>query len=100
MNGENFLGGSLGRGREGGRICSEGNFSGGERRATVQRGSRGGSVRDFFTGRLRRFFTDVLLFFPCVLVFNDAHPVTGEWYWGYNVLGVLYACWYCRRLRR
>lgn len=100
MGRENFLGGCWDRGREGGRSCSGGDFSGEERRVAAQRGSRGCSGGDRLAGRLRRVFTDVLLFFPCVLVFNDAHPVTGEWYWGYNVLGVLYACWYCRRLRR
>lgn len=56
MNGENFLGGSLGRGREGGRICSEGNFSGEERRATVQRGSRGGFRQGFFYRAVEAFF--------------------------------------------
>lgn len=56
MNGENFLGGSLGRGREGGRICSEGNFSGEERRATVQRGSRGGLRQGFFYRAVEAFF--------------------------------------------
>ena len=100
MDKGNFFRGCLDGGRDGGRRCSEGYSVGVEGRATVRKGSRGVSVGNLFAGGLKRVLVNVLLFFPCVLVFNDAHPVTGEWYWGYNVLGVLYSYGYCRWLRR
>lgn len=35
-----------------------------------------------------------LLALPCLLMFNDANPITGEWAYQYNIFGFVYSCWF------
>lgn len=35
---------------------------------------------------------------PCFLVFNDIDPITGEWNWGLNLMGVVYIIWFVRNI--
>lgn len=35
-----------------------------------------------------------VLALPCLLVFNDVDPVTGDWNYSMNIIGILYSMWY------
>lgn len=35
-----------------------------------------------------------LLALPSLLMFNDANPMTGEWNYTLNIVGVVYAVWF------
>ena len=35
---------------------------------------------------------------PCLLVFNDIDPITGEWNWGLNLIGVIYLLWFIKNI--
>lgn len=35
---------------------------------------------------------------PCFLVFNDLDPITGEWNWGLNLIGIVYIIWFVRNI--
>ena len=31
---------------------------------------------------------------PCLLTFNDVNPITGEWNWHWNLIGIVYSVWF------
>ncbi len=31
---------------------------------------------------------------PCLLMLNDVNPVTGDWNWQWNLLGLIYSVWF------
>lgn len=31
---------------------------------------------------------------PCLLLLNDIDPLTGEWNWHWNVIGLVYSVWF------
>lgn len=35
---------------------------------------------------------------PCLLVFNDIDPITGEWNWGLNLIGVIYLLFFVKNI--
>lgn len=35
-----------------------------------------------------------LLALPCLVMFNDATPITGEWNYTLIIIGVVYAVWF------
>ena len=35
-----------------------------------------------------------LLAAPCFLTFNEIDPITGEWNWWVNLIGVVYSVWF------
>ena len=37
-----------------------------------------------------------LLASPCLLMFNGENPLTGEWNWWINVIGLAYSVWFYR----
>ncbi len=49
-----------------------------------------------------KIFLNVLLLnvlaVPCLLVFNDIDPITGEWNWGLNLIGVIYLLWFIKNI--
>lgn len=34
---------------------------------------------------------------PCLLTFNDINPITGEWDWRLNLIGIVYSVWFNRQ---
>lgn len=49
-----------------------------------------------------KIFLNVLLLnvlaVPCLLVFNDIDPITGEWNWGLNLIGVIYLLFFIKNI--
>lgn len=49
-----------------------------------------------------KIFLNVLLLnvlaVPCLLVFNDIDPITGEWNWGLNLIGVIYLLFFVKNI--
>lgn len=35
-----------------------------------------------------------LLAAPCLLTFNDVNPITGEWNWVLNLIGIMYSIFF------
>lgn len=47
---------------------------------------------------MKRIILNVLLLnilaLPCLAIFNDADPVTGEWNYTINLFGIVYSVWF------
>jgi hypothetical protein len=54
---------------------------------------------------MKRIILNVLLLnmlaFPCLAMFNDVDPITGEWNYTVNLFGIVYSVWfYCNVLKK
>lgn len=42
-----------------------------------------------------------MLAFPCLAMFDDVDPITGEWNYTVNLFGIVYSVWfYCNVLKK
>jgi hypothetical protein len=35
-----------------------------------------------------------ILALPCMLTFNDVNPITGDWNYTMNLVGIIYSIWF------
>lgn len=47
---------------------------------------------------MKRIILNVLLLnmmaIPCLAMFNDINPVTGDWNYSINIFGIVYSLWF------